>query len=35
VRDLWAQRDLPDAGIQYSGTVKGHGAQLVRLETRR
>ena len=32
VRDPWARRDLPAAMVGYSGTIKGHGAELLRLE---
>ena len=35
VRDPWARRDLPAAMVGYSGTIKGHGAELLRLETGR
>src|ERR1700687_3570099 len=35
VRDPWARRDLPAAVVGYSGTIKGHGAELLRLETGR
>jgi alpha-galactosidase len=35
VRDPWARRDLPAAMVGYSGTIKGHGAELLRLEAGR
>jgi alpha-galactosidase len=35
VRDPWARHDLPAAMAEYSGTIKSHGAELLRLETGR
>jgi len=32
-RDVWAHRYSVDANSEYSGTVEGHGAVLIRLET--
>ena len=32
VRDLWAHRDVPNAGTEYTVNVPSHGVVMLRVE---